>query len=104
MLSFALENKMFCLKQKVMLHTGWEFFKENTWWWNQHGRDGFNIWKDVPLSGTKLWVVNDKDETGRVTCTRGSLGVLSLSKSIKDRTDVGLMIEDLLTDHMPYHG
>jgi hypothetical protein len=27
MLSFALENKMFCFKQKVMLHMGWEFYK-----------------------------------------------------------------------------
>jgi hypothetical protein len=32
--------------------------------------DGFNIGKDVPLPGTKLWVENDKDETGRLTCTR----------------------------------
>jgi hypothetical protein len=104
MLSFALEKKMFCLKQKVMLHMGWEFFKEKTWWWIHHGRDGFNIWKDVPLSGTKLWVVNDKDETGQVTCTRGILSVVSLSKSIKDETSVGLMIEDLLTGHMPHHG
>jgi hypothetical protein len=30
MLSFALENKMFCFKQKVMLHMGWEFYKEKT--------------------------------------------------------------------------
>jgi hypothetical protein len=70
MLSFALENKMFCFKQKLMLHMGWEIFKEKTWWWIHHGHDGFNIWKDVPLSDTKLWVENDKDETGRVTCTR----------------------------------
>jgi hypothetical protein len=28
MLSFALENKMFCFKQKVMLHMGWEVFKK----------------------------------------------------------------------------
>jgi hypothetical protein len=33
-----------------------------------------------------------------------SLGVLSPSESIKDRLDVGLMIEDLLTGHMPHHG
>jgi hypothetical protein len=26
--------------------------------------------KDVPLPGTKIWVLNDKAETGRVTCTR----------------------------------
>jgi hypothetical protein len=34
----------------------------------------------------------------------GSLGVVSPSESIKDRLDVGLMIEDLLTGHMPRHG
>jgi hypothetical protein len=26
--------------------------------------------KDVHLPGTRLWVLNDKAETGRVTCTR----------------------------------
>jgi hypothetical protein len=30
MLSFALENKMFCFKQKMMLHMGGEVFKEKT--------------------------------------------------------------------------
>jgi hypothetical protein len=34
------------------------------------GLDGFNIGKDVPLLGTRLWVENNKAETGRVTCTR----------------------------------
>jgi hypothetical protein len=29
---------------------------------------------------------------------------VSLSESIKDLLDVGLMIEDLLTGHMPHHG
>jgi hypothetical protein len=29
---------------------------------------------------------------------------VSSSESIKDRLDVGLMIEDLLTGHMPHHG
>jgi hypothetical protein len=32
------------------------------------------------------------------------LGVVSPSESIKDRLDVGLMIEDPLTGHMPRHG
>jgi hypothetical protein len=27
MLSLALENKMFCFKQKMMLHMGWESFQ-----------------------------------------------------------------------------
>jgi hypothetical protein len=57
MLSPALEkNKGFILKQKVMLHSGWDVFKNKTCWWIHHGCDGFNIGKDVPLSGTKLWV------------------------------------------------
>jgi hypothetical protein len=34
----------------------------------------------------------------------GSLSVVPPSESIKDRTVVGLMIEDLLTGHMPHHG
>jgi hypothetical protein len=29
---------------------------------------------------------------------------VSPSESIKDRVDVGLMIENLLTGHMPRHG
>jgi hypothetical protein len=33
-----------------------------------------------------------------------SLSVVSPSKSIKDRVDVGLMTEDPLTGHMPRHG
>jgi hypothetical protein len=33
-----------------------------------------------------------------------SLGVVSLSESIKDRVDVGLLTEDPLTGHMPHHG
>jgi hypothetical protein len=33
-----------------------------------------------------------------------SLGVVSPSESIKDRVNVGLMIEDLLTGHMPHNG
>jgi hypothetical protein len=33
-----------------------------------------------------------------------SLGVVSPSESVKDLLDVGLLIEDLLTGHMPHHG
>jgi hypothetical protein len=33
-----------------------------------------------------------------------SLGVVSPSELIKDRVDVGLLIEYLLTGHMPHHG
>jgi hypothetical protein len=30
MLSLALENKMFCFKQKMMLHMEWDVFKNKT--------------------------------------------------------------------------
>jgi hypothetical protein len=54
-LSLALENKMLCFEQKVMLHMGWEFLqRKDLWWWIHYGCDGFNIWKEVPLPGTKL--------------------------------------------------
>jgi hypothetical protein len=33
----------------------------------------------------------------------GSLGVASPSKSLNDRTDVGLLTEDPLTGNMPRH-
>jgi hypothetical protein len=33
-----------------------------------------------------------------------SLGVVSSSELLKDRVDVGLLTEDPLTGHMPYHG
>jgi hypothetical protein len=49
-------------------------------------------------------VVNDKVETGRVTCMRRKSRCSVSSESLKDRADVGLLIEDLLTGHMPRHG
>ena len=54
----------------------------------------------VPNFGIEI----DKDENGVWLAREGSLSVVSLSESIKDRTNVGLMIEDLLTGHMPRHG
>jgi hypothetical protein len=56
MLSFALEKQNVLFWQKMMLQSGWTVFKNKTWWWIHHGHDGFNIGKDVPLPGTKLWV------------------------------------------------
>jgi hypothetical protein len=55
MLSLALENKNVLVLQKMMLQMEWDVFKNKTWWWIHHGRDGFNIGQDVPLPGTKLW-------------------------------------------------
>jgi hypothetical protein len=41
---------------------------------------------------------------GGLLAREESLGVVSSSELIKDLVDVGLMIEDLLTGHMPHHG
>jgi hypothetical protein len=71
MLSLALEKtKMFCFKTKVMLQWVGMFSKIKPDGESVKGLDGFNIGKDVPLPRTKLWVENNKAETGRLTCTR----------------------------------
>jgi hypothetical protein len=104
MLSLALEKQNVLFWQKMMHQVGWDVFKNKTWWWIHHGHDGFNIGKDVPLSGTKLWVKMIKLRPGGWLAREESLGVVSPSKSIKDLIGVGLLIEDLLTGHMPHHG
>jgi hypothetical protein len=39
----------------MMLQVGWDDFQKNkNGWWIHRGRDGFNIRKDVPLSGTNF--------------------------------------------------
>jgi hypothetical protein len=45
-----------------------------------------------------------KLRSGEWLAQEESLGVVFPSESIKDLLDVGLMIEDLLTVHMPHHG
>jgi hypothetical protein len=103
MLSIALE------KQKDLFYKRWlakweGVFKNKTWWWIHHGHDGFNIGKDVPLPGTKIWVEMIKLRPSGWLAREKSLGVVSPSESIKDRVDVGLLTEDPLTGHMPRHG
>jgi hypothetical protein len=61
---------MFCFKTKVMLQWVGMFSKIKLDGGSVKGLDGFNIGNDVPLPGTKLWVENNKVETGRLTCTR----------------------------------
>ena len=51
-----------------------------------------------------FWVEMIKLRPGGWLARERSLGVVSPSESIKDRLDVGLMIEDPLTGHMPRHG
>jgi hypothetical protein len=105
MLSLALEHKIFCFKTKGYAWYGMGIFtKKKLVMVNSSGHDGFNIWKDVPLPGTKLWVMNDKMRLGGWLAQEESLGVVSPSESLKDRADVGLLTEDLLTGHMPHHG
>jgi hypothetical protein len=104
MLSFALEKQNVLFSQKMMWQSGWDVFKNKTWWWIHQGLDGFNIGKDVPLPGTKLWVEMIKLRPGGWLARDESLGVVSPSESIKDRVDVGLMTEDPLTGNMPSHG
>jgi hypothetical protein len=71
MLSLALANKNILFSNKSDASVGGNVFKnKNLWWWIHLGLDGFNIGKDVPLPGNKLWVENNKAETGRLTCTR----------------------------------
>jgi hypothetical protein len=103
MLSLALEKNVL-FWQKMMLQVGWYVLKNKTGWWIHHGRDGFNIGKDVPLLGTKLWVEMIKLRTDGWLAREEILGVVSPSESIKDIVDVGLMIEDPLTGHILHHG
>jgi hypothetical protein len=58
MLSIALAKQKVCFT-KDDWQSGKDVFENKTWWGIHHGRDGFNIRKDVPLPGTKLWVLND---------------------------------------------
>jgi hypothetical protein len=61
---------MFCFKTKVMLQWVGMFSKIKLDGGSVKGLDGFNIGKDVPLAGTRLWDENNKAKTGRLTCTR----------------------------------
>jgi hypothetical protein len=95
---------MFCFYKRWCGKSGWDVFENKTWWWIHQGLDGFNIGKDVPLPGTKLWVEMIKLRPGGWLAREESLVVVSPSESIKNRLDVGLMTEDPLTGHMPRHG
>jgi hypothetical protein len=49
-----------------------------------------------------FWII--KTRPGGWLAREESLNVVSPSESLKDQTDVGLMIEDILTSHMHRHG
>jgi hypothetical protein len=103
MLSFALEKQNVFVLTKDDASSGWDVFKNKTWWWIHHGHDGFNIGK-MYLCQVPNFGLNDKAETGGWLAREESLGVVSPSESIKDHLDVGLLTEEPLTGHMPHHG
>jgi hypothetical protein len=68
MLSLALEKQNVLFWQKMMFQVGWDVFKIKLDAGSIMVVMGSISEKDVPLPGTKLWVWNDKAETGRLTC------------------------------------
>ena len=104
MLSFALEKQNVLFWQKMMLQVGWDVFKIKL--------DGGSIMAVMGSTSEKMYLCQVpnfgfemiKLRPGGWLAREESLGVVSPSESIKDLVDVGLMIEDPLTGHMPRHG
>ena len=104
MLSFALEKQNVLFWQKMMLQVGGMLSKIKL--------DGGSIMAMMGSTSEKMylcqvpsfWVEKIKLRPGGWLAREESLGVVSPSESIKDRVDVGLLIEDPLTGHMPHHG
>ena len=59
MLSLALEKQNDLFRQKMMLQVGWDVFKIKLDGGSIMAVMGSTSVKDVPLPGTKLWVLND---------------------------------------------
>jgi hypothetical protein len=95
---------MFCFKTKVMLQWMGMFSKIKL--------DGGSIMAMMGSTSEKmyLWQVPNfgvemiKLRPGGWLAREENLGVVTPFESIKDHLDVGLMIEDPLTGHMPRHG
>jgi hypothetical protein len=104
MLSFALEKQNVLFWQKMMLQVGGMFSKIKL--------DGGSIMAVMGSTSEKMYLCKVpnfgfemiKLRPGGWLAREESLGVVSPSESIKDLVDVGLMIEDPLTGHMPHHG
>jgi hypothetical protein len=104
MLSFALEKQNVLFWQKMMLQVGEMFSKIKL--------DGGSIMAMMGSTLEKMYLCQVpnfgfemiKLRPGGWLAREETLGVVSPSESIKDRLDVGLMIEDLLAGHMPHHG
>jgi hypothetical protein len=104
MLSLALEKQNVLFWQKMMPQVGWDVFKIKL--------DSGSIMAVMDSTSKKmyLWQVPNfgfemiKLRPDGWLAREESHGVVSPSESIKDRLDVGLLIEELLTGHMPHHG
>jgi hypothetical protein len=104
MLSPTLENKMFCFHKRWCGKVGGMLSKIKL--------DGGSIMAMMGSSSEKMYLCQVpnfgfemiKLRLGAWLAREESLGVVSPSESIKDRLDVGLLIEDPLTGHMPRRG
>jgi hypothetical protein len=104
MLSFALEKQIVVFWQKMMLQVGGVFSKIKP--------DGGSIMAMMGSTSEKMYLCHVPNFGFEMIKLRPdgwlaweeSLSVVSPSEPIKDCLDVGLMIEDLLTGHMPRHG
>jgi hypothetical protein len=104
MLSVALENKMFCFKQR------WRFIWDGKF--SKKRLDGESIMAMMGSTSEKMYLCQIPNFGLQMIKTRPSgwlarkenLGVVSPSESLKDHVDVGLLTEDALTGHMPRHG
>jgi hypothetical protein len=94
---------MFCF-DKRWCFSGWDVFKiklDGGSIMAVMGSTSENMYLcQVPIFGFEMI----KLRPGGWLAREESLDVVSPSESIKDHLDVGLMIEDLLTGHMPHHG
>jgi hypothetical protein len=105
MLSPILEKQNVLFSQKMMLQSGWDVFSKTK-------LDGGSIMAMMGSTSEKMYLCQVpnfgfemiKLRPGGWLAREESLGVVSLSESIKDRVDVGLLTEDPLTGHMPHHG
>jgi hypothetical protein len=104
MLSLALENKMFCFKQRWCFIWDGKFPKKRL--------DGESIMAMMGSTSEKMYLCQVPNFGLQMIKTRPdewlaleeSLVVVSSFESLKDRVDVGLLTEDPLTGHMPHHG
>jgi hypothetical protein len=104
MLSLALEKQNVLFLTKDDASSGWDVFKVKL--------DGGSIMVVMGSTSKKMYLCQVpnfglkiiKLRLGGGLARERSLSVVSPSESIKDRLDVGLLIEDLLTGHMPHHG